>query len=152
MLEVKWQDTEVTNARQFIFGGKSEFTITNIDSGKGAKYKVNRCKTDDKMFFVNVKENESYIYAGFMKVDKDGSVSYIQGRKGNLEPSAEPIKGLMWAIRQPEGPLRKPIVMFHHGSCACCGKSLDDPLSIGRGIGPVCWNRLKARYKGTNII
>jgi hypothetical protein len=28
------------------------------------------------------------------------------------------------------------------GICGCCGRTLTDPVSITRGIGPICWGRL----------
>jgi Family of unknown function (DUF6011) len=28
------------------------------------------------------------------------------------------------------------------GVCGCCGRTLTDPLSVQRGIGPICWGRL----------
>lgn len=31
--------------------------------------------------------------------------------------------------------------------CANCGRPLDDPVSIGRGIGPDCWGRIDPQWR-----
>lgn len=33
------------------------------------------------------------------------------------------------------------------GICGCCGRTLTDPLSITRGVGPICWGRLSGVRK-----
>jgi hypothetical protein len=34
------------------------------------------------------------------------------------------------------------------GCCAFCGRSLEDPVSVSRGIGPECWGALRTPPKG----
>jgi Family of unknown function (DUF6011) len=34
-------------------------------------------------------------------------------------------------------------------SCANCGRSLVDPVSIGRGIGPDCWPRIDPAWRAS---
>ena len=138
-------ETEVKDVYQFIFGGKSEFTIENTDSKKGYKYKVTKCKDKDNLFFVKVKDGESYEYAGYMTINADGKIQYKQGQKGPRDFDDEAIKGLAWAIRKGHNPLPHPMIMMHHGKCACCGKKLDDAESVARGIGPVCWDRIQKK-------
>lgn len=140
-------ENEVKNVREFIFGGNSEFTVLNLSSGKGCRYKVRVAKNNKDMFFVRVQEGNTYVYAGYIKRGKD-DMYYNRGDKGTKEIDDVSIKGLCWAIRHGDKELPKPIVMLHHGKCACCGRKLDDEISVARGFGPVCWERLQKKVEG----
>jgi hypothetical protein len=146
---VEREGIEVKDAMDFILGGHSEFTIKNLNSGKEFKYKVTEASDKKGMFFIKVLMNGSYQYAGYLKVDSYG-MYYTKGKKGILEGNSEPIKGITWAIRKGKRPLPRPMIMYHHGRCACCGRALDDEKSIERGFGPVCWDRLQAREEAMN--
>lgn len=139
------EDIEVREVLNFILGGHSEFTIKNIRSGNGFKYKVSRSKKKDTLYYVRVANGNSYEYAGCLFTDN--GIRYFKGKNGTLEVDSDPIKGLMWSIRKGNHSLPRPMVMYHHGKCACCGKSLNDVVSIERGFGPVCWDRLQAASK-----
>lgn len=129
----------VSTPKEFIFGGKAEFTIKNVSSGNLYKYQVTRCKTKDNVFFVKVKKGHDWEYAGFLD---NKTMKYIRGNKGKLDNDTPAIKGLIYAINKGNTPLPRPMTMIHHGKCACCGKKLDDEQSIERGFGPVCFSRL----------
>ena len=139
---------EIMNPLNFLLGGRAEFTIKNIDSGVGFKYKVTKSKNYQSkngkghMYFVKVKSGSGWVYAGFLK-EYDGKFYFGKGNKGNLEENSLEIKGLMYAIKHGNSILPRPMVMIHHCKCASCGKKLDDEESIQRGFGPVCWNRAK---------
>lgn len=34
--------------------------------------------------------------------------------------------------------------MSHHATCTRCGRTLTDPASVARGVGPVCARRIRA--------
>lgn len=137
---------EVHNVTDFVFGGNSEFTIANMNTGEGCKYKVRQCKDNKNLFFVRVKDGSEWEYAGFI-TRKDEGMYYKKGNKGTRDFEDPDIKGLTWAlVKGRNSELPNPIIMMHHGRCACCGKKLDDAISVSRGFGPVCWDRLQA-YK-----
>lgn len=131
---------KVNDVKTFIFGGKAEFTIKNEVSNNKYKYKVNRSKTIENIFFVKVKVGNDWQYAGFLNIKNDNA-SYGVGKKGTMDATHPAIKGLMYAIHKGHAALPEPMIMFHHGKCACCGRKLDDDDSIDRGIGPVCWKK-----------
>lgn len=138
------QNTEVTNPYEFILGGKAEFTIRNIDANLKYKYLVRKSRKKDNMWFVYLKDGRDYnLYAGYIqKINND--LRYSEGRKGQLKIDSPQIRGLIYALRKKDHPLPRPMILMHHGKCACCGLPLDDPESVARGVGPTCWKRLRA--------
>lgn len=135
------KDIEIYDAYQFIFGGKAEFTIKNLISKVSYKYKVVQSKKNDKIFFVSVADSQSFEYAGFLSLEH--GLTFGRGKNGTRDQGDPAIKGLLWSIRKGHNALPRPMIMFHHGKCACCGKKLNDPESVSRGIGPVCWERIQ---------
>ena len=137
---------EVTMAKDFIFGGKADFTIKNVVSNIEYKYKVNKSKNKSKdgkeLFFVKVKNGHDFVYAGYICKFVDGTFFYSKGKKGTLDNTAPAIKGIIYAINRGNNKLPHPMTMIHHGRCACCGRKLDDDESIERGFGPICWKHI----------
>ena len=141
----KMAKVEVKDSLSFIFAGRAEFTIENVLSGVSYKYKVSKSQRDD-MYYVCVKSGSEWVYAGYLR-NKDGLTCYKQGQKGELGVQEPAIKGLVYAIKKGNRTLPRPMLMYHHGKCGCCGRSLDDEESILRGFGPVCWSRLSESHK-----
>ena len=136
------EDThEVMAAYSFIIGGKAEFTIKNVTSGKKFKYKVKKSKYDN-VFYISVKRGNDYEYAGSLNIKKG---VYSKGKNGIIDSNHPAIKGLLYALRKGDNPLPRPMIMLHHGKCACCSKKLDDELSVSRGFGPICYERIFGR-------
>lgn len=125
-------DTTILNPRQFITGGKAEFTIKNTNTGNKFEYKI--VKKND-LFFINVRPDahKRWLYAGFLNKD----LNFIQGKKGCLTKNTPEVKGILYAIKFTN-TLPLPMTMHHHGRCACCGKKLTDEESVRLGIGPTC--------------
>jgi len=135
---MKLTESTVNNPRNFIFGGKAEFTISNTKSGNSYKYKVNRSKKNASMYFIRfAKGNESYKYAGFLYNDGK-SINFVKGKKGICEKTDPAIRGLFYAIKYGDKALPNPMEMHHHGRCCCCGRALTDKESVERGMGPIC--------------
>jgi hypothetical protein len=132
-----------TNVREFILGGKSEFTIFNVVNGIGYKYHIKSNK-EYSMWFISVKLAGSFRYAGFIKKDANGRLVYCRGKKGSMDGNNTAIKGLLWTIDRSDRIPFDKVKIIHHGRCAVCGKPLTDELSIERGIGPICYKRVTA--------
>lgn len=141
----------VNNPREFMFGGKAEFTIKNTSSGRFYKYRITRSKSNEDIYFVRyTTSKDSWEYAGFLRVEKgtlfDKSeyvVKYSKGRNGTLDENAPAIRGIFYAIKHGDGPLPAPMEMYHHGRCCACGKPLTNKDSVERGYGPECRKKLR---------
>lgn len=128
--------------REFVLGGKSEFTILNTVNNIDYKFKIKSNK-ERTIWFVSVKVDGSFQYAGFIKKEEStGSFQYIRGKKGTMNADSKAIKGLFWVIRNADR-MNPAVKIIHHGKCACCGRALTDEKSIERGIGPICYAQVK---------
>jgi len=133
------------NIKQFIFAGRAEFTILNTLNGVSHRYHV-KANKDKRIYFVSVKIERGYKYAGFIKMDDKGNVlEYVKGAKGLLDEHSQQIKGLMWVIKNANN-MHPAIKVLHHGRCAACGRELTDDESIRRGLGPICYERVLRFY------
>ena len=133
---------EVTRPSDFILGGNAEFSIQNMSSGIKYSYKVVKAPDSENLYFVRVAVGNSYEYAGTLRV-YSGGISYSKGAKGRYSNDDPPIKGLLFALTFERYGLRRPMIMYHHGRCAKCGRKLKDAESVSRGFGPECYKRIK---------
>jgi hypothetical protein len=140
---------EVQPTHSFILGGNSEFTIENLNSGTKYAYRVKVSPNNKNLFFVytnDITEDEEIInvYAGFLQRDaRSGMIRYNRGAKGKLDDDTPQIKGIIYALRAGDQPLKRPMILYHHGRCAKCNRKLTDADSIARGFGPECWKMVK---------
>lgn len=53
-------------------------------------------------------------------------------------------KGMVYQLTETDRITKEQAKAFGdlHHHCMCCGKELTVPLSVERGVGPVCWKRL----------
>jgi hypothetical protein len=72
----------------------------------------------------------------------DKKPTLAAGRKGNANSNS--FKALDWVLRQATqraargAAMPHTVEVWHEGSCGRCGRSLTDPTSIARGLGPDC--------------
>ena len=139
--------TDAAAAHQFIFGGRSRFTLVSKKTEKRYTYRVAKAKDSDDMFFASLlvgqNNEQDYEYIGFVKTGSTHS-ELIAGRKGN--PNHPAFKGLSWLLSKIENsnPLTMPddVEFWHEGRCARCGRALTDPASIEAGFGPECIGKM----------
>lgn len=146
------QITDPEAINQFIYGGKSTFTLVSVASGKHFTYKLTRANGDkaSRPWFVKVmtgSNNEhDYTYAGFIDPAKPYDV--IQGRKGRISSKAPSIMALAWVLKTlnygGHSNLSK-VEVWHEGRCGACGRRLTVPESISTGLGPICTGRLASQ-------
>lgn len=132
------QIASATDAVKFIFAGNALFTLRSRKTGTRFTYHV-RAKTDarEPIYFASVltgPDNESdYRYAGLAK---PWGVVPTQGSK--IRADAPSVRALDWALRMLAAGGHDDLEVFHAGACGRCGRTLTDPVSIGRGLGPEC--------------
>ena len=156
MSEFNESDYEITeNVREFILGGKADFTIfqdyTEKTSPIQYKYLVKSNNNQNPTcWFVSteVVEGEpipehlyttgrNCVYQGYLK--RDGSFNV--GKKGMQNYNESAINGLLWCIRHADN-LPSVVHIYHHGKCSVCGRKLTDAKSLRCGIGPTCRKRV----------
>lgn len=136
--------TDSALIKTFVLAGDAVFTVTS-PSGKSFTFRVR--KADPKpgtapTWFVSVfqgSDNEhDYLYLGFIRGNK-----YVVGRNSQASETAQ--KAAAWTMpRLVTGQLPATVEFRTSGTCGRCGRSLTNPESIDRGIGPECWQILMA--------
>ena len=148
--------TTATIVEEFVFAGKSTFTLRNANSGNRFTYKLRKPKKNPQpgMFWVDVftgRDNESdYSFAGTIF----GKYSYRHSQKSSLASNNQALivlDAFLKFIERKQMP--RGIEVWHEGCCGRCGRKLIVPASILSGIGPECekkrWKEANAQLKLT---
>jgi hypothetical protein len=126
-------------ALDFIFGGKSLFTVKNPQTGNRFTFKVKKSKEND-VFFVSVLTNSDnkYEYIGYIKLNSN----FKHSTKSRITSSAMSVKVFDYVVKSLiNNKLPDFIEIWHHGRCARCSRVLTVPESIESGFGPDCMRR-----------
>lgn len=132
----------------FLLAGKAVFTVSN-PAGEHHTFKVRRVESEwpagsGKMtvtYFVNAKtdvEIAQFGYIGILDIAK-GTIKCTA--KSMYVPGSKQYDVASWATQAVIGQKLIPAGYHieHAGHCGKCGRTLTDPESIHRGIGPECW-------------
>lgn len=133
---------EITNPK-FFSAGRAVFTV---DNGKGTHYtyQIGHSKPEQPLFvgLLTGPNNESdYTYLGIYNPENH---QVRLTAKSKYTEETQPVKVIRWAIKQiAEGKeLPEGYSVKHEGKCCRCGRTLTDPISIDRGVGPECWEKM----------
>lgn len=135
----------IENITNFVFAGKSIFTIKSAKTGIHHTFQVRR-KKDSDIFFValltGVNNKEDYTYLGLIREHSNGRYQYSSSAKSCRKDNHVSHTMMHYIINQIETQQLHPQLEFYHeGKCARCGKALTDPSSLERGLGPTCWGK-----------
>lgn len=135
--------TDPRQIKEFILAGDALFTMENRDTGNRYTYRVRASERTKLSYrFVSVlhgPENENakdYSYIGM--ISPTGRLT--RTKAVHISPDAQSVKAFTWLwerIRAGKG-LPEQVEFWHAGRCARCSRTLTDPASIARGIGPEC--------------
>ncbi len=135
--------------KDFVLGGHAVFTVQNDTTGEHRTYKVKVSKPNPRFpnpaYFVGLLSGpdnvNSYQYIGMLNAD-NGAVTLT--RNSRMTDDCKAVKGIRWTLAKIWNNLPIPdgIQIRHEGRCGCCGRTLTEPESLDRGIGPICWARL----------
>jgi len=144
----KFTDAEVI--LQYIFGGKSTFTLQSVASGERFTYKISasaRREGDNRppVFFVSIltgpDNTDNFNFIGTIFERKTFKFSPKAGYKMD-SPS---VKAFSWAFSNFVGNVVPDKLEFWPSShCARCGRKLTVPTSVHNGFGPECITKVGA--------
>ena len=140
---------KTTDIRQYMLAGKAVFTLVSKATGVRFTYRMKQRDGSDDAYFLSVltgpDNTRDFTYAGMVIVDRSPSLqraqlTYRVTRGSKLLESAPSVAGFLWFIeRLNNGMGIEPHGSFHHdGRCARCSRTLTDPVSVERGLGPKC--------------
>lgn len=123
------------SVRNYILGGKSLVIFVSNKTNKSHVFRINVCDRKPNLHFVWAKNNVQSRYIGTIKEGKH----FVWTCKG-----VDPYQQYMYKIFKwvwdniYNGVMPDNLVVYHYGTCCRCGRTLTDPKSIKRGIGPEC--------------
>jgi len=137
----------VAQFRNFIFAGRSVFTLENRETGNYITFKVKEVKKNYKVipgqFTIQCKalgdKNYGYEFMGFMNTIRN---EFRPRYRGILEHVG--FKTFLWVLKNFERleEFEEKMSMYHEGVCCKCSMPLTTPESIEKGIGPICEERV----------
>jgi len=139
------QLTDPQAIRHFVFAGKAVFTLVSSVTGRHLTFKVTKAKKAgvNGPYFVAALTGpdnmSSYTYMGHMYRGQ-GGYKLTAGSKGKLDPGTTTRKAFEWFMSRvkEERELPNGGEFWHEGRCGRCARRLTVPLSIERGLGPIC--------------
>lgn len=138
------------DALQFIFAGKSVFSVINPKTDNKFTFKVTKSK-NDKFFFVKLLLGETvdtFTYLGCI-----GENGYRHGKKSTIASDAQSTKVFEYVFNKLRtNTLPNFIEIWHNGRCGRCGRTLTVDESIDMGIGPECIKMLNKEDKRDAIL
>ena len=136
--------TDVQIILQYIFGGKSTFTLQSVASGERFTYQIVQSAkrpgdTRPPVFFVTVltgPDNSSdYAFVGTIFERK----TYKFSPKAGFTMQSPSVKAFQWAFAKfVEGVVPDQLEFWPTTNCARCGRPLTVPTSVHNGFGPDC--------------
>lgn len=141
------QIKQISDIKQFVFGGNSYFTLKNTIADSHLTYHVSSPKNNrgkNIPYFVRVLSggDDQYTYLGQFW-NNDGKLSYAIGKKSRVSKDAPSQKTIVWLLMHFLNNKNLPdtVQFWHEGKCCRCARKLTNPESIELGIGPECRKR-----------
>jgi hypothetical protein len=134
--------------RNFIFAGRSVFTLENSETGNYLTFKVKQIKKNYKevpgQFAIECKtlgdKAHGYKFLGFVDLNER------KFKKRYWDANFVGFKTWVWLLKNIERleDFTK-LAIYHEGRCCKCGMPLTVPESIDSGIGPECNKRMYSK-------
>jgi hypothetical protein len=131
--------------RNFIFAGRSVFTLENNETGNYITFKIKELKKNYKVipgvFVVECKvlgdKDTGYCFLGFLNLNER------KFRRRFWDHNFIGYKTLFWLLKNLENLEKyEKLSIYHEGRCCKCSMPLTVPESIDSGIGPECNKRM----------
>lgn len=134
--------TNAKDATNYIFAGKSVFTLVSGATGNRFTYRVNALKKR------NDADRETYYVSVLSGPDNTNDYKRIamifDGRlvfpaSWEIKATAPSAAALSWSLAKlQKGIMPSNLSVHHNGHCGRCGRHLTTPESVESGLGPIC--------------
>jgi len=139
--DYKLDVNDVQNLKNNILAGKCIITIQSTETLKHYTFKIKKSKQPDKnIHFIYVfADGDKYIYFATIFNEKD--LATTKNSKMKKDSTCFLAFRYLW-LNILAGNVKNlnKLNIFHSGKCNRCGKTLTEPESIKRGLGPYCAN------------
>ncbi len=151
---------DVKDIRDYMFGGKSEFTLHSLKTDNHFSYKIiNHSEKPDHcvrfVFFLGGSNNDTdWVYAGTLKRfrrnperlahtgEKNNQLSFNLTMNSPKKETPVMVAFRWMVFMLNHDKISDDLEFMHSGKCSACGHKLTTPESIRTGMGPVCRSRL----------
>lgn len=144
---------KVKDIINFMIGGKADFNLTSNRTDKMVTLRVAEHSTDPKddvRFVFYEDERGDWNYLGVLDVERSllesAHFNGLNFRTTTKSPHKHDVNviAFTWLIKMLNNKkdISKLLTFEHMGICSMCGRTLTNPESIERGIGPVCAGRI----------
>lgn len=142
--------TEPSQVLRFALAGKAHLTLTSMTSGHHFTYRISQaedrenCAQKKPVWFVGVltggsADSGKFAYLGII-VRKGESFAFLRTAKSKVGPDAPSVKAFtfFWRHCVERQEIPRQLRVQHSGRCGRCGRTLTEPESLRRGVGPEC--------------
>jgi len=141
--------------RRFIYAGKASITMESLVTGTKIMYEIKPLVSNHKvvpgLWRVRCRTNNgSWLYLSYIDMNKDATRLAIPKKSVFKTKSKQwlAFEMLLRHIHMPNSREHMHVVrVTHNGFCGHCGRHLTDDLSVERGFGPVCWEKIIAEFE-----
>jgi len=127
---------------RYMLAGRAKVTFESVAKGNHFTYMIEKHKEKELWFvsYLSGQDNENdYFYLG--TIFPEGQFTLTKNSRVTQEATVFKAFQYVWnRIDKLDDSFR----VYHEGSCGRCGRTLTDPESIRRGIGPECYRHLGA--------
>lgn len=133
---------EVSDQLAFVLAGRARFSLRNSTTGNHLTFSVEVGDGESAPHFVSLlvgPDNEGdYQHVGTIFEGRRFVVAKRYREAGAVVPRSVVVFGEVFRRLVGGRSLPPSVELWHAGRCARCGRTLTDPASIARGLGPVC--------------
>lgn len=128
----------------YMLAGKAIVTIVNQETKKHLTYSIyqgskpHRDRFKYPVWFVKAMVRTQFF--SYMGIIIPRELYFTTTSGSRLGTDTQHVRVFIWLMQQlRKRTLPEQIVVYHSGSCGKCHKTLTNPLSLKRGVGPWCY-------------
>lgn len=144
-IELRHAIPNIADISSYVRGGKGKFTLLSTKTNVHRTYSMYTPEDQnpllDRRLYVKFLNglNEFEFIGTIWEASSSKQLTFTLGRSVRPTLEADCVKGILWLVDKLNWNKElKGIIFFHEGICCRCGRSLTNPESIERGIGPYC--------------
>lgn len=136
---------------RYLHGGLGEVTLVSPKTNKAHTYNFLKPKNEKEFpedtIFVYVLHDGHKMYLGMLS----GS-DFRRTSKSSFDEDTEAMKGARYIVKMANRQDlvdTKQMLLYHAGTCCCCGRKLDSEKALALGIGKKCLQRYNIKLMKT---
>lgn len=133
-----------SDALAYILAGKATVSLKSLITSNHYTFEVKRPKKpmNNITHFVSVRTGNDHARLGLIREGRN----FYHMKKADLTSGSSQFRSFYWLFQNlMRNHLPTTCEIWHEGRCGMCARPLTDPESIGRGIGPDCFEKIQCK-------